>query len=153
VLPKINYKGNIMGVGISAYFGLYLSVTLTQNYKDVIKFNEHTGEKYTKSVPDGVRKTFAGTDIAVVPEIGLTAEIEDDVYVNMLPSMENQYFGVTINSLGANYNDAVRVFDDIATDMATAQTKLMLLLIKIYSKDDAQTLAENAKFMHVMCYN
>jgi hypothetical protein len=143
-----------MGVSTSAYFGLYISTTTTQHYKDVVKYNEHTGEKYTKSVPDEVRKTFAGTEIAVVPEIGLTAEIEDDVHENMLPSMDDdQYFGVTIHSLGAHYDDDKRVFDDIAVDMATAQTKLMLLLIKIYSKDDAQTLAESAKFMHVMCYS
>jgi hypothetical protein len=143
-----------MGVSTSAYFGLYLSVTLTQNYKDVVKYNEHTGEKYTRSVPDTARKTFAGTNIAVVPEIGLTAEIEDDVHGNILPSMDDdQYFGVTIHSLGSYCSDDKKVFDDIAADMATAQTKLMLLLIKIYSKDDAQTLAKNAKFMHVMCYH
>ena len=115
-----------MGVETSAYFGLYLSVT------------------------DDAVKTFTGTNIAVVPEIGLTAEIEDDVYGNMLPSTEKQYFGVTIHSLDARCDE--RVFDDVAADMASAQTKLMSLLITIYSKDDAQTLAESAKFMHVMCY-
>ena len=136
-----------MGVYKTVYFGLYIKIVSHDHYVDVQKFNEHSGKPYTKKVYSRTTRMFSRTDIDLVPN---DVPDEDLVYNHILPG-EDQYFGVTISSIADD--DDNKIFYDISANIATAQTKLMLLLTSIYGTDNAQILAERTYLMHIMQYH